>query len=74
MKSSLHSATAVLRDLAGWISGRAGDELSEADHVPFVVSACGYRVQEEESSSDASSEFGATGGRWLPGPSLDNFS
>ena len=74
MKSSLNSATAVLRDFAGWISGRSGDELSDVDHVPFVVSACGYRAQDGESSVDNSGEFDARRDRWPPGLSLDNFS
>ena len=74
MKSSLNSATAVLRGFAGWISGRDGDELSDVDHVPFVVSACGYRAQDGESSVDGSGEFDARRDRWPPGLILDNFS
>lgn len=74
MKSSLNSATAVLRGFAGWISGRTGDELSDVDHVPFVVSACGYRARAEETSMEDASEFDARRDRWPPGLSLDNFS
>jgi hypothetical protein len=72
MKSSLNSATAVLRGFAGWIAGRTGDELSDVDHVPFVVSACGYRATAEE--SEDAPDVDARHDRWPPGLSLDNFS
>jgi hypothetical protein len=70
MKSSLScTATAALRGFKGWFSGRS-NSASEMDHIPFVVSACGYRAPEEQ----AASEMTETGRRWHPGLSLDNFS
>lgn len=69
MKSSLTCTTAAaLRGFAGWISGREGNRLSDGDHVPYVVSVCGYRLPE------ASSEFNERDDRWHPGLSVDNFS
>jgi hypothetical protein len=69
MKSSLGCTTAAaLRGFAGWVSGRGGDTLSDVEHVPFVVSACGYRPPE------GPDEFGERDERWLPGLSVDNFS
>ncbi len=74
MKSSLtYTTAAALRGFAGWFSGRAGDELADAEHIPFVVSACGYRTEESEVRPGAS-EFGERRDRWHPGLSLDNFS
>jgi len=69
MKSSLTCTTAAtLRGFAGWISGRGDVALSDVDHVPFVVSACGYRPQETSGESSDRDD------RWLPGLSVDNFS
>jgi hypothetical protein len=69
MKSSLTSSTAAaLRGFAGGISGRDGGALSDVDHIPFVVAACGYRAPEGQG------EFGERDDRWLPGLSVDNFS
>lgn len=69
MKSSLtYTTAAALRGFAGWISGRSGDALSDVDHIPFVVSACGYRAPE------GPDELGERDDRWLPGLSVDNFS
>ncbi len=67
MKSSLtYTTAAALRGFAGWFSGRAGDELADAEHIPFVVSACGYRTEESEVRPGAS-EFGRTARPLAPG-------
>lgn len=74
MKSSLTCTTAAaLRGFAGWFSGRANGAMPDVDHIPFVVSACGYRAPAEQAAADAS-EFGERRDRWLPGLSLDNYS
>ncbi len=71
MKSSLtYTTAAALRGFAGWFSGRADDASSDVDHIPFVVSACGYRVPEDRDTA----EFGERHDRWHPGLSVDNFS
>lgn len=69
MKSSLTFTTAAaLRGLAGWFAGRTGEARADEDHIPFVVSTCGYR------QSSTPTEFGERDDRWHPGLSLDNFS
>jgi hypothetical protein len=69
MKSSFtYTTAAALRGFAGWFSGRGDDAASDIDHIPFVVSACGYTARE------ASHDFAERDGRWLPGLSVDNFS
>jgi hypothetical protein len=73
MKSSLSSATAVLRDFAGWISSRGAEDFSEAPGVPFVVSACGYRAPAQDTEPEDTREFAVPRDRWAPGLSLDNF-
>ena len=74
MKSSFTDTTAAaLRGFAGWFSGRAAGAMPEVDHVPFVVSACGYRGQEGQSVAEAA-QSGEGRARWHPGLSLDNFS
>lgn len=74
MKSSLtYTTTAALRGFAGLFSGRSNSAMSDVEHIPFVVSACGYRAPEEQAAAEAS-EFGQRSDRWLPGLSLDNFS
>ncbi|MBS0231944.1 MAG: hypothetical protein JSR99_00485 [Proteobacteria bacterium] len=73
MKSSLTDTTAAaLRGFAGWFSGRTETEMSDAEHVPFVVAACGYRPEERnaEGSPDSEPERDS----WLPGLNVDNFS
>jgi hypothetical protein len=42
--------------------------MADEDHVPFVVSACGYR------QAPTPTEFSERDDRWHPGLSLDNFS
>jgi hypothetical protein len=74
MKSSFTYTTATaLRGFAGWIAGRGGEALPEVEHVPFVVSVCGYRAAESEAPAEFS-ETGERRNRWAPGLSLDNFS
>ncbi|WP_414463859.1 hypothetical protein [Hyphomicrobium sp. DY-1] len=69
MKSSLTFTTAAaLRGLTGWFAGRGGETMADEDHVPFVVSACGYR------QAPTPTEFSERDDRWHPGLSLDNFS
>jgi hypothetical protein len=70
MKSSFSSATAVFRGFAGWILPRSQNALTDADHVPFVVSACGYRRTPDTDAQN----FDMSGNEWVPGVSLDNFS
>jgi hypothetical protein len=71
MKSSLtYTTAAALRGFAGWFSGPVDTAMPDVDHVPFVVSACGYHSRD----IDADEEIGQRRDRWLPGLSLDNFS
>jgi hypothetical protein len=74
MKRSFTSATAVLQGFAGWVSGRTSSQIYDEDHVPFVVSACGYQSRNEEDSVEQTGRFDASRNRWPPGLSLDNFS
>ena len=76
MKSSLSSATAVLRGFAGWFSNRGGEALSgiDDDATPNVVWACGREISPEGSESHDRRQFAARRERWAPGLSLDNFS
>lgn len=74
MKSSLtYTTAAAIRGFAGLFSGRTNGAISDVDHIPFVVSACGYRAPAEQAAANAS-EFGERSDRWLPGLSLDNYS
>ncbi|MET0407895.1 MAG: hypothetical protein ABW006_05965 [Hyphomicrobium sp.] len=70
MKSSFSNATAALRGLAGWFSVRTDEALSDNDHIPFVVSACGYPGHEDESTGGSRALLD----RWSPGLNVDNFS
>lgn len=76
MKSSLNSATAVLRGFAGWFSTRGGEALSgiDDDANPNVVWACGREISPEGLEPDDRRQFAARRERWSPGLSLDNFS
>lgn len=70
MKSSFTDTTAAaLRGVAGWLSGRTETGISDEEHVPFVVAACGYQPRELKGEAD-----GAKHDRWLPGLNVDNFS
>jgi hypothetical protein len=76
MKSSLSSATAVLRGFAGWFSSRGGEALSGFDDeaIPNVVWACGREISPEAPEPDDRRQFAVRRERWSPGLSLDNFS
>jgi hypothetical protein len=66
MRSSLSSATAILKGFAGWIHRRSEGPLSdfEAPTTSNATPACGRRIPSESDEAEK---------RWLPGPSLDNF-
>lgn len=76
MKSSLTSASAVLKGFKGWMARRrtAAPADIETPETPEVVWACGRRVPLEDGELDARREFAMREDRWPPGPSLDNFS
>ncbi|RUO98891.1 hypothetical protein [Hyphomicrobium sp.] len=69
MKSSVSYTTArTLRGFTSWFSRIRTSALSDEEHVPFVVSACGYHAPPARQAADEGGE------RWLPGLSLENFS
>lgn len=74
MKSSLTSASAVLKGFAGWVTRRRSEARADlgTPETPEVVWACGQRIPLEE--LDTRREFATQQDRWPLGPSVDNFS
>ena len=71
MKSSLNSATAVLRGFADWFSGRGDEALPEDSGIPFE---CGYGAAPQDTQPNDARELAVPRDGWAPGLSLDNFS
>lgn len=76
MKSSLTSASAVLKGFAGWVTRRRSEARADVEtpETPEVVWACGQRIPLEDGELDTRREFAAQQDRWPLGPSVDNFS
>ena len=76
MKSSLTSASAVLKGFTGWVTRRRSAARAdiETPETPEVVWACGQHIPLEDSELDTRREFATQQDRWPLGPSVDNFS
>ncbi|MFT3731994.1 MAG: hypothetical protein QM780_11340 [Hyphomicrobium sp.] len=74
MKSSLNSTTAAaFRGFVGLFADRTNGSETEAEHIPFVVSACGYHAEDAGRSGEPA-QFESRPEGWHPGLIVDNFS
>ena len=75
MKSSLTSASSIVKGLKGWVARRRAAASADIETPETeVVFACGHRGPMDDSKFDARREFAAQRDRWPLGPGHDNFA